>query len=281
MLSQVSNTARDTQSAPITLSNQEFAHFQRFIFDAAGITLADSKKMLVTSRLGSRVQYHGYSSFAQYFRLLNSGENPAEVQRAIDLLTTNETYFFREPRHFEFLEKQVAAMPARQNPIRIWSAAGSTGEEAYSIVMLMEDRFPGRAYEILASDISTRVLERAKAGHYPMERARHVPKTYLQRFCLKGTGKLQDTLLLDRSLRSKVSFMQINLNDRLPAIGTFDFVFLRNVLIYFNQQTKREVVARALSVLQPGGWFFIGHSENLNGISEAVKATAPAIYRKL
>ncbi len=275
------NTARDTHSAPPSLSNQEFAHFQRFIFDAAGITLADSKKMLVTSRLGSRVQFHGYSSFAQYFRLLNSGENPAEVQRAIDLLTTNETYFFREPRHFEFLEKQVAAMPARQNPLRIWSAAGSTGEEAYSIAMLLEDRFPGRPYEILASDISTRVLERAKAGHYPMERARHVPKTYLQRFCLKGTGKLQDTLLVDRSLRAKVSFMQINLNNRLPAIGMFDFVFLRNVLIYFNQQTKREVVARALSVLQPGGWFFIGHSENMNGISEGVKTIAPAIYRKV
>jgi chemotaxis protein methyltransferase CheR len=277
----VYNTARDTHSAPPSLSNQEFAHFQRFIFDAAGITLADSKKMLVTSRLGSRVQFHGYSSFAQYFRLLNSGENPAEVQRAIDLLTTNETYFFREPRHFEFLEKQVAAMPARQNPLRIWSAAGSTGEEAYSIAMLLEDRFPGRPYEILASDISTRVLERAKAGHYPMERARHVPKTYLQRFCLKGTGKLQDTLLVDRSLRAKVSFMQINLNNRLPAIGMFDFVFLRNVLIYFNQQTKREVVARALSVLQPGGWFFIGHSENMNGISEGVKTIAPAIYRKV
>jgi len=277
----VSNTARDLLSAPPSLSDQEFAHFQRFIFDAAGITLADSKKMLVTSRLGGRVQHLGFSSFAQYFRLLNSGENPAEVQRAIDLLTTNETYFFREPRHFEFLEKQVAALPARHSPIRIWSAAGSTGEEAYSIAMLLEDRFQGRPWEIVASDISSRVLDRARAGHYPMERARHVPRTYLQRFCLKGTGKLQDTLLVDRALRSKVSFLQINLNDRLPTIGTFDFVFLRNVLIYFNQKTKREVVARALSVLQPGGWLFIGHSENLNGISEAVKAAAPAIYRKL
>jgi chemotaxis protein methyltransferase CheR len=145
----------------------------------------------------------------------------------------------------------------------------------------LEDRFQGHPWEIIASDISTRVLDRARAGHYPMERARHVPRAYLQRFCLKGTGKQQDTLLVDRNLRSKVSFMQINLNDRLPAIGTFDFVFLRNVLIYFNTQTKREVVARALSVLQPGGWLFIGHSENLNGICDAVKPTAPSIYRKL
>jgi chemotaxis protein methyltransferase CheR len=277
----VPSNARDLLAAPPSISDQEFAHFQRFIFEAAGITLADSKKLLVSSRLGSRVQHHELGSFAQYFRLLNSGTAPAEVQIAIDLLTTNETYFFREPRHFEFLEKQLAAMPARQQPLRIWSAAGSTGEEAYSIAMLLEDRFQGRPWEIVASDISTRVLDRARAGHYPMERARNVPRAYLQRFCLKGTGKQQDTLLVDRSLRSKVSFLQINLNDRLPAIGTFDFVFLRNVLIYFNTQTKQEVVARALSVLQPGGWLFIGHSENLNGISDAVKPAAPSIYRKL
>jgi len=275
------NTAREILAAPPAISDQEFAHFRRFIFDEAGITLADSKKMLVSSRLGSRVQHHGLGSFAQYFKLLNGGESPAEVQIAIDLLTTNETYFFREPRHFEFLQQQLAAFPAGPRPLRIWSAAGSTGEEAYSIAMLLEDRFQGRPWEIIASDISTRVLNRARAGHYPMERARHVPKHYLQRFCLKGTGKQQDTLLVERSLRSKVSFLQINLNDRLPAIGTFDFVFLRNVLIYFNQQTKREVVARALSVLQPGGWLFIGHSENLNGISDAVKTVAPSIYRKL
>jgi chemotaxis protein methyltransferase CheR len=277
----VPSSARELLAPPPAISDQEFAHFQRFIFEAAGITLADSKKMLVSSRLGSRVQHHELGSFAQYFRLLKSGESPAEVQIAIDLLTTNETYFFREPRHFEFLEKQLASMPGRQQPLRIWSAAGSTGEEAYSIAMLLEDRFQGRPWEIVASDISSRVLDRARAGHYPMERARHVPKAYLQRFCLKGTGKLQDTLLVDRSLRSKVSFLQINLNDRLPAIGTFDFVFLRNVLIYFNTQTKREVVARALSVLQPGGWLFIGHSENLNGICDAVKPAAPSIYRKL
>jgi chemotaxis protein methyltransferase CheR len=277
----VLSSARELLAAPPSISEQEFAHFQRFIFEAAGITLADSKKLLVSSRLGSRVQHHGLGSFAQYFRLLNSGESPDEVQIAIDLLTTNETYFFREPRHFEFLEKQLATMPARQQPVRIWSAAGSTGEEAYSIAMLLADRFQGRPWEIIASDISSRVLDRARAGHYPMERARHVPRAYLQRFCLKGTGKQQDTLLIDRSLRSKVSFMQVNLNDRLPGIGTFDFVFLRNVLIYFNTQTKREVVARVLSAVQPGGWLFIGHSENLNGICDAVKPAAPSIYRKL
>lgn len=274
-------TARDLQAPLPEISDQEFAQFQRFIFEAAGITLASGKKMLVSSRLGRRVQHYELDSFAAYFRLLSGGLQPGEVQTAIDLLTTNETYFFREPRHFEFLQKHLPAAPTRTQPLRIWSAAGSSGEEAYSIAMLLEDRLVGHAWEVIASDISSRVLERARAGHYPMERARYIPLPYLQRFCLKGMGKQEQTLLVDRSLRNKVSFLQINLNAKLPAIGVFDFVFLRNVLIYFNQQTKRDVLARVLSVLRPGGWLFIGHSENLHGITEAVKAVAPSIYRKL
>jgi chemotaxis protein methyltransferase CheR len=274
-------TARELQSPTLGISDQEFTQFQRFIFDAAGITLANGKKMLVCSRLGRRVQHYELGSYTEYFRLLCSGLQPEEVQTAIDLLTTNETYFFREPRHFEFLQKQLSTTVARSQPLRVWSAAGSSGEEAYSIAMLLEDQLEGRAWEVIASDISARVLERARAGHYPMERARHIPLPYLQRFCLKGTGKQQQTLLVDRSLRSRVNFQQINLNAQLPPIGPFEFVFLRNVLIYFNHQTKRDVVARALSVLRPGGWLFIGHSENLHGITEAVKTVAPSIYRKL
>ena len=264
------------------ISDQEFARFQRFIFNAAGITLADSKKTLVTSRLAARLQQHELDSYAEYFRLISSGEQPDEMQTAIDLLTTNETYFFREPRHFEFLREQIRRLlvQPQPHPLRIWSAAGSTGEEAYSIAMVLEDMLRGRPWEVLASDISTRVLEKARNGHYPMERARHVPLPYLQRFCLKGHGKQEQTLLIDRSLRNKVRFVQINLNAELPSIGQFDFVFLRNVLIYFNEATKREVIARMVSVLRPGGWLFIGHSENLNGISEAVNSVAPAIYRK-
>jgi chemotaxis protein methyltransferase CheR len=276
----VAITVRELQPPPSQISDQEFAQFQRFIFEAAGITLSDGKKLLVCSRLGKRVQYYELGSYAAYFRLLASGQEPAEVQTAIDLLTTNETYFFREPRHFEFLQEQLATLPASPQPLRIWSAAGSTGEEAYSIAMVLADRFQGRAWEVIASDISSRVLERARAGHYPMERARYIPQPYLQRYCLKGTGKQEQTLLIDRNLRNKVNFMQVNLNEQLPPIGPFDFVFLRNVLIYFNHQTKRAVVGRVLSMLRPGGWLFIGHSENLHGITDGVKTIGPSIYRK-
>ena len=262
------------------ISDQEFGQFQRFIFDAAGITLADSKKTLVASRLAMRLQRCEVASYGEYFRMLASGEQPQEVQLAVDLLTTNETYFFREPRHFEFLREQLKLPGRRTDPFRIWSAAGSTGEEAYSLAMVLSDVLQGRPWEVVASDISARVLEKARTGHYPMERAKGIPLPYLQRFCLKGDGKQEQTLLIERTLRSKVRFLQVNLNVPLPALGVFDIVFLRNVLIYFNLETKRDVVARALSVLRPGGFLLIGHSENLRDVTDDVHTIAPSIFQK-
>ena len=263
----------------VAITDQEFAQFQKFIFESAGITLSPAKKALVSGRLARRLDLHNASSYGDYFRLLSSGKSPQEVQMAIDLLTTNETYFFREPKHFEFLRRQITQFPISQ-PLRMWSAAGSTGEEAYSIAMMLEDQRNGHPWEVMASDISARVLQRARAGHYPMERARHVPQDYLRRFCLKGEGEQDGTMLVERSLRNKVKFLQVNLNEPLPNIGTFEIVFLRNVLIYFNAETKRRVVERVLSVLQPGGYLLIGHSESLHGVNDTVHTVVPSIYRK-
>jgi chemotaxis protein methyltransferase CheR len=133
---------------------------------------------------------------------------------------------------------------------------------------------------VIGSDLSTRVLQKARVGHYPMSRTTQIPSAYLRRFCLKGTGAQEGTLLIERSLRSRVQLMQINLNTRLPQLGSFDVIFLRNVMIYFNAETKRQVVARIVSLLKPGGYFLIGHSESLNEISTAVQHVAPSIYRK-
>jgi len=263
------------------LSDQEFSQFQRFIYGAAGIHLADGKKELVSSRLARRLQQCQLRSFSEYLQLLSSGQQPQEVQTAVDLLTTNETYFFREPRHFDFLREQLRTVTNRSTPLRIWSAAGSTGEEAYSIAMVLEDCLAGKPWEIVASDISGRVLEKARAGHYPMDRARNIPAPYLRRFCLKGEGKHEQTLLINRPLRNKLQFLQVNLNATLPELGSFDFVFLRNVLIYFNLETKRDVVARILSVLKPNGWLLIGHSENLRDVTSAARMTAPSIFQKV
>ena len=262
-----------------TLTDQEFARFQRFIFEAAGITLSDAKKVMVGSRLAMRLQKCQVASYGDYFRLLASGKQPEEIQTAVDLLTTNETYFFREPNHFEFLKKQLQEMVRYTEPVRVWSAAGSTGEEAYSIAMVLEDCLQGRPWEVVASDISARVLERARRGHYPMERARNVPRPYLQKFCLQGKDSQANTLLVDRTLRSRIQFRQVNLNTPLPPLGVFDFVFLRNVLIYFNAETKRQVVRRVLSTLAPGGWLLISHTESLYDVTDAVQQIAPSIFR--
>jgi chemotaxis protein methyltransferase CheR len=265
----------------LSISDREFAQFQRFIFESAGISLSPAKKALVSGRLARRLEQTRTASYADYFKLLASGSAPQEVQTAIDLLTTNETYFFREPRHFDFLRAQLEAMPSVSGqPLRIWSAAGSTGEEAYSIAVLLEDCRPGGNWEIIASDISTRVIQKARAAHYPMERARHVPRNYLQRFCLKGEGPHEGTLLVERSLRNKVKFLQVNLNTPLPELGTFDFVFLRNVLIYFNAETKRKVIERIQPVLRRGGCLLVGHSESLHGINDNLQVVAPSVYRK-
>jgi chemotaxis protein methyltransferase CheR len=262
-----------------TITDREFAQFQRFMYGAAGITLPDTKKALVTARLAKRLTAHRLSSYGEYLRLLSDSASSAELQTAVDLLTTNETYFFREPKHFEFLRRQVTCERAAGAVFRVWSAAGSSGEEAYSIAMVLEDCIPGR-WEVMGSDISARVLERARSAHYSMERIANFPAGYLQRFCLKGRAAQAGTLLIERRLRARVRFQRINLNENLPQIGSFDIVFLRNVLIYFDTATKRSVVARILSVLKPGGYLLIGHSDSLTEVNVALELIAPAIYRK-
>ena len=264
----------------LAITDAEFTQFQQFIFDAAGISLALSKKTLVSGRLAKRLQHYQLGSYGAYFQLLASGREPHEVQTAVDLLTTNETYFFREAAHFAFLREQALAAARRTQPFRVWSAASSPGEEAYSIAMVLADCLGATPWEVVGSDISQRVLQGARNGHYSMQRTDQIPPGYLSRFCLKGTSAQQGTLLIERSLRNKVSFMQVNLNEELPELDSFDVIFLRNVMIYFNDETKRQVVARVLSKLKPGGHFCIGHSESLNDITNAVQTLSPSIYRK-
>jgi chemotaxis protein methyltransferase CheR len=267
-----------------SINASEFASFQRFIFDSAGITMSDSKQALVSGRLAKRLQHYGLASYDAYFRLLTGGAHPDETQLAVDLLTTNETYFFREARHFDVLrEAAEAARPDLRagSPFRVWSAACSSGEEPYSIAMVLADVLGDAPWEVTASDISTRVLQRARIGHYPMERASHVPNDYLRRFCLKGIREQHGTLLVDKRLRQRVQFRQVNLNTHLPGdLASHDLVFLRNVMIYFNGDTKRQVVARVASRLKPGGHFIIGHSESLHEISDTLRPVMPSVYRK-
>jgi chemotaxis protein methyltransferase CheR len=264
----------------VALTEQEFRQFQSMIYRIAGISLSDAKISLVSGRLARRISHYQLSSYADYFQLLNSAKAPAEMQVAIDLLTTNETYFFREPRHFDFLRDTILP-PLKNKPgVRIWSGASSSGEEIYTIAMVLAEARGEQSWEVIGSDISTRVLEQAKLGHYSMERAEDIPLELLRKYCLKGVGAHEGTFLIDKVLRSRVQFMQINLNASLPKIGEFDVIFLRNVMIYFDAKTKQQVVARMLPLLRSGGYFLVSHSESLNGITDQLKLISPSIYRK-
>ena len=265
-----------------TLSDAEFELFRRLIHDAAGISMAPSKKALISGRLAKRVRDLGYSSFRDYFNWIDKSRNdPAaalERQNAIDHLTTNETYFFREPRHFDFL--QTSLIPAWSGrSVRVWSAACSSGEEAYTLAMVLS-RYHRGEWEILGTDISTRVVSTATRGQYPMARAKNIPQQYLKSYCLKGVGPNEGTFRIDSALRRRVSFRPANLQHDLSSVGMFDLVMLRNVLIYFDLEIKRRVLENVLLQVKPGACLMVGHAESLHGVTDAVTPLQPAVYRK-
>ncbi len=264
----------------VALTEQEFHQFQSMIHRIAGISLSAAKMPLVSGRLARRVQHFKLASYAEYFQLLTSGNVATEMQVCIDLLTTNETYFFREPKHFDFLRDTILPPLRGSRPVRVWSGASSSGEEIYTIAMVLAHVLGEQAWEVVGSDISTRVLEQARLGHYPIERAENIPQDFLRKYCLKGVGEQTGTFLIDKSLRARTKFLHINLNSTLPQMDSFDVIFLRNVMIYFDMKTKQQVVARMLPMLRSGGYFIVSHSESLNGITTGVKLVSPSIYRK-
>jgi chemotaxis protein methyltransferase CheR len=265
----------------VALTEPEFIQFQSMIYQIAGISLSKEKKALVGGRLAKRVSHYRLASYGEYFALLQNPKTSHELQVAVDLLTTNETYFFREPKHFDLLRDTILPpLKTVSRPIRIWSGASSSGEEIYTIAMVMAAVLGERPWEVLGSDISTRVLDMARAGLYPIERAKDISREYLTKYCLKGIGSQHGMFLIDKPLRERVQFRQINLNTALPSLGEFDVIFLRNVMIYFDAKTKQQVIARMLPMLRSGGYFIVSHSESLNGITSALKTVSPSIYRK-
>ena len=262
---------------PIT--DEQFNRFRKLIYEVAGISMADEKKMLVASRLAKRLSFYNLNSYGRYFQLVNSPQYPGEFQMMVDLLTTNETYFFREDQHFHFIKNDLLKNWRGDN-LRVWSAACSSGEEVYTIAMILAETLGVRPWEVLGSDISSRVLNSCRQAVYPMSRADKMPREYLQKYCLKGVREQEGMLLIDQKLRSRCTFQQINLMETIPNIGMFDMLFLRNVMIYFNHETKVKLVDKLLSHLKPGGFMFISHSETLNNITKKLKTVRPSVYMK-
>ncbi len=248
------------------------------IYDIAGINLSDNKKALVKSRLAKRVKYFGLNSYRQYFDMIQN-QTHNEYQIAIDLLTTHETFFFREQKHFDFIKDMI--IPTwNMCQHRVWSAASSSGEEAFSLAMVLAENLRNRNWEIIGTDISTKILEQARGGHYAIERSGNIPKHYLKKYCLKGVGQEDGTFIICPELRGNVQFIHANLKNNLSHLGSFDIIFLRNVLIYFDVKTKEQIVSQLLKQLKPNGYFIVGHSESLSGVVDNLKTIVPSVYQK-
>lgn len=279
----------ERSSAP-AIGRGDFNAFRELIHREAGINLAEHKQALLMARLQPRLRGLGVATFADYFRLVVSDE--AERVEMLDRISTNETHFFREPRQFEFLEKEVvprwreeARRDARAKCIRIWSAACSTGEEPYSIGMTLLHHFPlsdGWDIEIVATDLSTRVLKRARGAVWPIEKSADIPPAYLKSFMLKGTGPEEGRMKAGPQLRSIIRFSRLNLNDEpYPVPGPFDAIFCRNVLIYFDHPMKVKVLTQLLRHLAADGLLFLGHAESAHGLIPQMKLAGPTVYRAI
>lgn len=267
------------------LSEREFEVIRTVVEREAGIHLSESKKALVYARLARVMRELGLHNFGEYAQRLQ--HDASEVVRLLDCISTNETSFFRDGTQFDLLAEQMvprwiaqAAAGERPQHVRIWSAACSTGQEPYSIAMvLLANLPPSWKIEILASDISTRVLETARAATWPLQKAQEIPLPYLKSYMLKGVRSREGVMKASAELRAAVTFERINLvRDTHRPAGMFDAIFCRNVLIYFSLETKRQVLDHLFRHLEPGGHLFLGHSESLNGTAGVVTA-GPNVYR--
>lgn len=258
-----------------TLADKDFALLRDYFEKLSGVHLNDSKKALVQSRLMGRLRVTGIPTFAEYYRYLQLPTATAEKQMFVDVLTTHETRFYREGKHFEFLNEHIRQN--RLSRLRIWCAACSTGEEAYTLAMVLTE-IPGLSFEILASDISVSSMDQAQKGLYPPERTSELPPVLKTKYLQNdASGQLKVAEIIKR----KVTYRQINLMEKLPAdLGQFDFVFLRNMLIYFDLTKQKQIVSGVLGHLKSGGLLFVGHSEALIGADLSIKSIKPSVYKK-
>ncbi len=261
------------------LSPQAFAQACDFFYRQSGIRLTEQKRQLVVGRLAGRAAETGHASMDAFVQQALAQPNGPLGVLLVDALTTNETYFFREPQHFDHLSQWVRQYTPGGRALRVWSAAASTGEEAYSIAMTLAAAMGSRPWEVVGTDLSSRVLAQARQGLYHRDRCAKIPPADLKRWCLKGHGTYSGQVLMTRELRAKVRFEPGNLMHAQPDLGVFDVIFLRNVLIYFEGDAKATVVRHVVQRLARSGVLYTGHAETLNGLDHPLVRLAPAIYQ--
>jgi chemotaxis protein methyltransferase CheR len=281
-------TAFKLPTAIPELTKEEFRFFQELVLSESGIHLGAKNRAMLISRLWKRLRALDLNSFSAYYRFVK--KDPVEMVHMLDCICTNETHFFREPNAFDCLRERVfpewiadADEGKRGRTIRVWSAACSTGEEPYSLAMTLLTHFPEEAgwkIEVLGTDLSTRVLVRASAGIWTAEKISAVPIEYQRRFFLKGFGPEKGKYKAADELRRLVRFQRMNLNQaNYEIFGLFDLIFCRNVIIYFQWETKLRVINQLGSHLAPQGYLFLGHAESVHGVSEKLESVAPKVFR--
>jgi chemotaxis protein methyltransferase CheR len=267
-----------------------FLQYSRLIYEQCGINLHEGKKALLQARLNKRLRLTGIRSYKDYFNFITCGANPGEFVNFLDSISTNLTYFFREVQHFDFMNN--VALPKlieekrkqRETRIRIWSAGCSTGEEPYSLAMCVLSHLQDETrwdFRILATDISTRVLETAARGIYSAEKVEKVPAPLRQAYLQKVGGRENTDYQISARVKRLITFYRLNLKEPYPFKGPFDFIFCRNVMIYFDKRTQEELVNKMAAFLAKGGYFCVGHSESLTGLDHKLSHVQPAIYRYL
>jgi chemotaxis protein methyltransferase CheR len=267
-----------------TISDQDFNLFAKLVYDKTGINLAQgNKKQLLQSRVNKVLRTRNIQTYRDYYQIIKNDSSGSELEDFINLISTNVTHFFREEQHFRFLREQW--FPhfdfKSTNTVRIWCSASSTGEEPYSISITMKELLGDKVpYDIFASDIDTKVLQKASKGIYPLASVEKMDKSLLKKYFQEGKGNASGYVKVKENIRKHVNYHRVNLIEPFRLPHKFDIVFCRNVMIYFDTPTKQAIVEKFFNVMNPDSVLCIGHSESLNGFKHPFKYIQPATYKK-
>ena len=267
------------------MDDSEFEDFRKLIHESIGISLSLQKKQLLMTRLYRRMHQLGINSYGEYWAHVLNDETGSEMVLLLNAVSTNKTDFFRENDHFTFLKNEVYPQLQKQQTIRIWSCACSSGEEAYTIAMTLLDAFDGvlggRDAKILATDISTRMLDQAEQGRYSVNQWPLIPEVLRNRYCQILPETNGEMFQVSSQLKELIRFRRLNLIQEYPLRTQFDFIMCRNVMIYFDRDNQEKLIERLSSYIKPGGYLFVGHSESLIGLQNSLKYVQSSIYQRI
>ena len=273
------------------ISEKDFLKLKDFVESYCGIKMPATKKQMVEGRIRKRVRSLGLEGYGEYMDYVFSDKGEIELVNLIDVLTTNKTDFFREPSHFSFLQEKVLPHLLQQGaasstrPVKVWSAGCSTGEEPYTLAMVLAEFFRGfssDAYKITATDICTDVLKKAAEAVYGEDKVANIPYEIKKKYLLRSKDRASRKVKIGKNLRSKIQFKRLNfMDDKFPLEADYDIIFCRNVIIYFERDVQERVLQKLLSHLKPGGFLFLGHSETIHGMTLPVETVFPTVYRKV